>query len=263
MEEFEITNNDPIELVGYNNLQTRLLALFSSIIEKFNTSYECFSSVLQEYHQKLNKIIPSNLKKELKNYIVMLFNDYFGGCGCYPKNSPFNRIPEEDLLRLCRTYFKEESGFRDEVIVYLMYCFYIKPFEYIKINRKTLENSEILKKIPQKLRTGIMKDYIEKFSFPIDVSTETKQEMERTGLLPLKISQRILPQYINTRFQDLSRIDKKVLLDLVWSAYVIAPYDKRRFTDMKFSVDDKEMLVDLAINDYLELYNHFYKNTKD
>lgn len=73
--------------------------------------------------------------------------------------------------------------------------------------------------------------------------------MERTGLLPLKISQRILSQYINTRFNNLSQVDKKVLLDLMWSLFVITAFDKRKFTDKKFSIENIEILIDLAVND--------------
>jgi hypothetical protein len=262
MEEFKAGSKSPLELVGHTNFQAALLTLFRKILEKFDFSNERFNIILSGFYQGIDKELPPRLKAELNDHVVMLINDYFGGCGCYPKISPFKRIPKEDLLILCRTYFKEDDGFRDEAIVFLIYCFYVKPFEYIKINNKSLENSEIIRQIPQNLRSGIIKDYIENYWFPIEVSSEKKQDMERNGLLPLEKGQKVIPNFLLTRFLDLSRVDKKILLDLVWSAYTIAPFDKRRFTDKKFSVDDKEMLIDLAVNDYLELYNHFYKNTK-
>jgi hypothetical protein len=258
MGEYEKVNANPIEIVGYTNFQAGLLTLFREIIEKFEASEKSFSSILQDYQRELKRELPSVLKARLNDFVVMVINDFFGKGGFYPKTSPFKRIPEDDLLGLCRTYFRED-GFREEVIVYLMYCFYIKPFEYIKITNKNLENSDIMKDIPQDIRAGIIKDYNENYSFSIEISTETKQEMERTGLLPLKISQRILSQYVNLQFHDLSRLDKKILLDLAWSAFVILYYDKRRFTDKKFSIDDKEILISLAINEYLELYEHYKK----
>ena len=259
MQEFEADVVDLIEAVGQNNFYTSLDFLFQTFLKRFETSSKSFSSILQDYHQELDKEIPLTLKIKLNGPIVMVISDFFGRGGFYPKISPFKRIPEEDLLSLCRTYFKE-NGFRDEVVIYLMYCFYIKSFEYIKINTKSLENSEIIKRIPQDLRSGIIKDYLGNYSFPIEVSIDKKQEMQRTALLPLEIGQKIIPQFINASFHDLSRIDKKVLLDLVWSVYVVAYYEKRRFTAKKLSIADREILIDLAINDYLELYNHFYKN---
>lgn len=258
MEEFESNNNDPIELVGPANFQACLRTLFREILEKFDKSYESFSSIIQTYHNKLNKQIPLKLRKELTDYIVMFMKDYFGGCGCYPKISPFKRIPEEILTSVYENYFNNLVSDK-EILIYLMYILYIKPFEKIKIVSKNLEDSKILNRVPQELKNEIIKDYIENYSFPIEVTFEKRQEMEKNGFLPLEIGQRVIQNFVLASFHDLSRIDKKILLDLVWSVYVITPFEKRRFTEEKFSFHDRNLLVDLAINEYLELYNHYTK----
>jgi len=258
MEEFEPSNKDPVELVGHASFQACLRTLFREILEKFDKSYESFSSIIQTYYNKLGKQIHIKLRKELTDYIVMFMNDYFGGCGCYPKISPFKRIPEEILTTIYENYFNNLVSDK-EILIYLMYLLYIKPFEKIKIVSKNLEDSKILNRVPQELKNVIIKDYIEIYSFQIEVTLEKRQEMEKNGFLPLEIGQKIIPNFVFARFHDISRMDKKILLDLVWSVYVIAPFEKRRFTEEKFSFHDRSLLVDLAINEYLDLYNHYTK----
>ena len=114
-------------------------------------------------------------------------------------------------------------------------------------------------KIPNDLKKVVIKEYVRNYSLPIEVTLEKREEMQRKGFLPLEKGQKIIPSFVFARFYDLSRINKKTLLDLVWSVYVIAPFEKRRFTEEKFSFHDRGLLVDLAINKYLELYNHYTK----
>jgi len=263
MHDFDADAGELIEAVGQNNFYTGLDFLFQTIIERFERYGRSFSSILLENHQKIKFHIPLTLKVKLTDYVVMIIDDFFGKGGFYPKISPFKKIPEDDLLSLCKTYFNED-GFRFEEIVYLMYLFYIKPFEKLKMISKNLEDSKILDKVPHEIKSGIIKDYLnfENYLFPIEVSFEKKQEMQRTGLLPLEIGKRVIPQYLKAPFHDLSRIDKKILLDIAWSAFVIKHYERRRYTDEKFSLKDKEVLIDLAISEYIELYNQFYKQKK-
>ena len=264
---------DPIKTVGHSNYYAHLTELFQKMVEVFEQSTKSFSITIKTFHEKIDRQFPEELRKLINEYVEMMVTDYFGGGGFYPKRSPFKRISEKVSNDLCKIYFKD-TFFKDtffgmgwidmQIILDVMYSLYVEPheknintiIENLLFNEVKLFN-EILEEDQKMI---VLNEYFQGNSSSVKLSMKSKIKLEKT--VPYfkeiaKFSNILIPNFICVSFHDLSYFDKKILLEMAWN--LSAPtYERKKFTNDKFSSDDKKLLMDLCVNGYLDLYNLYY-----
>lgn len=117
------------------------------------------------------------------------------------------------------------------------YNLYIEPYKEEIDGIIDANDIKVLDKIPKVLKKIILKEYFQEDIFPVKLSLEKRKEIEIKAKYfknVEKLSQTIIPNFINTVFYDLSIIDKKILMDIVWSLYV-APNEDYLFSNKKLS----------------------------
>ena len=231
---------------------------FIMMIQKYLKSKLSFSMIITLYHKDIENDISKELKQILIEDVRILINSSFHEGYC-PDRSPFEKIPNEIRDRIYSEYFEEKylGSFDQKFFWRILLEEQVIPFlkfnEKDKIEYKKIMN-EVLIMVPEDLRKAIIDEYYTKnwvslLEINENEITPSKQVRDAISKKP---GNGVL---LKKKFSNLTPVKKKVVIDIIWD--LLFDRNKRfgmSFTNELLSLDDKEKLSDIAVNQYINSY---------
>lgn len=228
------------------------------MIHKFLKSSHTFSYIINSYLKVIKRDIPKDLKEILRDDANILIDCSFQGGYC-PSRSPFEKIPIELRKKIFSDYFDDnylayfDKKFFWRIVLEEHVIPFLKDFKEKNYNYEEIMN-EILRVVPEDTRKSIIEEYYVKnwaTILEINENEKTPSIQEKDAIIK-NPADGVL---IKKEFFNLSPIKKKIIIDIIWD--LLFDINKRygmSFTNELLSPNDKDNLLDIAVDQYLEAY---------
>ena len=231
---------------------------FSSMIHKFLKSSHTFSNIINSYCKIIKRDIPKDLKEILRGDVNILIDDRFQRGYC-PSRSAFEKIPIELRKIIYSDYFDNnyltyfDKKFFWRIVLEEHVIPFLKDFKEENYNYEKIMN-EILRIVPEDTRKSIIEEYyIQNWALILEINEneKTPSKQEKDAIIKNPADGVLLKE----EFLNLSPIKKKVIIDIIWD--LLFDINKRygmSFTNELLSPNDRDKLLDIAVDLYLDAY---------
>ncbi len=231
---------------------------FSSMIHKFLKSSHTFSNIINNYLKVIKRDIPKDLKEILREDVIILIDSRFQGSYC-PNRSAFEKIPTELRKKIYSDYFDDnylayfDKKFFWRIVLEEHVIPFLKDFKEENYNFEKIMN-EILRIVPEDTRKSIIEEYYsQNWAIILEINENEKipSKQEKDAIIKNPADGVLIKE----GFFNLSPIKKKVIIDIIWDLFF--DINKRygmSFTNELLSPNDRDKLLDIAVDQYLEAY---------
>lgn len=265
-----------IEMEAKQNYMDTISWLFSELNREFLESTICFSELIRKHYNKIYRSIPNKLKKSLSEFYGI--DNYFGG-GYYPKRLGVVKI-FNDLKPLLETFLKEDIIYMEPSELKLWASGILFNILSIDYGYNDLNHSYLLNELDDDIRGIIINNFLD------FVGTVSKDNLRDTVIKQLRKKEFSLPEtqvwggyfenlksnftfFVKSSFEELAPIDKILLIFIVWFYVPRIKGGEYEYTNEKLSFSDREMLLDIMADKYLEIHEkydadflHFFKSSE-